>query len=57
MESSDDTWSQADRDRIALYRLGHSVKLIAQMRNEEVASVVRSVNLFLDAIGERRIEA
>jgi hypothetical protein len=45
-------WTKEDRERIDLYKLGHSVKLIAIMRDEPEEEVRRSVQMLLDILDE-----
>lgn len=46
-------WTDQDRERIDLYRLGWSVRLISIFRKEPEDDVRTSVNMLLDILGER----
>ena len=49
-------WTQQDRERIELHRSGWSTYLIALYRDERLADVKRSINLYLEKTGEKLIE-
>jgi hypothetical protein len=48
-------WTQEDRERIELYRLGHSVRLVARLRREPEDVVRKSVNMLLEVLGEKEV--